>query len=141
METKKQDQKIIFGAAGLIVAIAAFLVIFNVFREKPVAGSKAITLEVVNQEMETSTYPVQTDAEYLRQAMEEAAAQGLTFDGEEGAYGFTLYTINGETHNWNEDGSYWAVFVNGEYGEHGIDSQPVEDGDVFRFEYTPSYSE
>lgn len=139
MDTKKPNRKIILGAAALVVAVAVFLVIFNVFREKPVAGSKAVTLEVLNQEQETSKYSVQTDAEFLRQVMEEA--ENFTFDGEEGEYGFTLYTVNGETHNWNVDGSYWAVYVNGEYGQYGIDSQPVEDGDVFRFEYTPPYSE
>ena len=135
METKKSNRKIIIGAAVLVVLIAAFLIIFNVLRDKPVKGSKSVTLEVLNQENQTSEYSVQTDAEFLRQAMEEA--EGFTFDGEEGQYGFTLFTINGETHDWNVDGSYWAVYVNGEYGQYGIDSQPVEDGDVFRFEYTP----
>lgn len=139
MESKGLNKKIIIGAAALIVMIAVFLIIFNVFREKPVQGSKSITLEVLNQEKQTSEYQVQTDAEFLRQAMEEA--KGFTFDGEEGDYGFTLFTINGETHNWNVDGSYWAVYVNGEYGQYGIGSQPVEDGDVFRFEYTPPYTE
>lgn len=139
METKKSSKKIIIGVAVLVVLIAAFLIIFNVFREKPVAGSKDVTLEVFNQESQTTEYQVQTDAEFLRQAMEEA--EGFTFDGEEGDYGFTLYTINGETHNWNVDGSYWSIYVNGEYGQYGVDSQPVADGDVFRFEYTPPYSE
>ncbi len=135
METKKTNRKIIIGAAILVVLIAAFLIIFNVLRDKPAKGSKSVTLEVLNQENQTSEYSVQTDAEFLRQAMEEA--EGFTFDGEEGQYGFTLFTINGETHDWNVDGSYWAVYVNGEYGQYGIDSQPVKDGDVFRFEYTP----
>lgn len=139
METKKLNKKIIIGVAAVVVLVAVFLIIFNMFREKPVAGSKAVTLEVMNQESQTTEYQVQTDAEYLIQAMEEA--DGLTFDGEEGDYGFTLYTINGETHNWNVDGSYWAIYVNGEYGQYGVDTQPVEDGDVFRFEYTPPYSE
>lgn len=138
METKKSNRKIIIGAAALVVLIAALLIIFNIFREKPVKGSKAITLEVLNQENQTSEYKVQTDAEFLRQAMEEA--KDFTFDGEEGEFGFTLYTINGETHNWNVDGSYWCVYVNGEYGMYGIDSQPVKDGDVYRFEYTPPYA-
>lgn len=138
METRKSNKKIIIGAAALVVLLAVFLIIFNVFREKPVKGSKAITLEVLNQENQTSEYKVQTDAEYLRQAMEEA--KDFTFDGEEGEFGFTLYTINGETHNWNVDGSYWSVYVNGEYGQYGIDSQPVKDGDVYRFEYTPPYT-
>lgn len=138
METRKSNKKIIIGAAALVVLIAALLIIFNVFREKPVAGNKAIVLEVLNQEGQTSEYKVQTDAEYLRQAMEEA--KDFTFDGEEGEFGFTLYTINGETHNWNVDGSYWAVYVNGEYAQYGIDSQPVKDGDVYKFEYTPPYT-
>lgn len=138
METRKSNKKMIIGATTLLVLIAAFLIIFNVFREKPVAGSKAITLEVLNQEGQTSEYKVQTDAEFLRQAMEEA--KDFTFDGEEGDFGFTLYTINGETHNWNVDGSYWCVYVNGEYGMYGIDSQPVKDGDIYRFEYTPPYT-
>lgn len=138
METRKSNRKMIIGAAALVVLIAALLIIFNVFREKPVAGNKAIILEVLNQEGQTSEYQVQTDAEFLRQAMEEA--KDFTFDGEEGDFGFTLYTINGETHNWNVDGSYWCVYVNGEYGMYGIDSQPVKDGDVYRFEYTPPYT-
>lgn len=134
MGAKKSNGRIIFGAAALVILIAVLLVIFNVFREKPVAGSKNITLEVFNREGQTTEYRVQTEAEYLRQVMEEA--EGFTFDGEEGDYGFTLYTINGETHNWNVDGSYWSVYVNGEYGQYGLDSQPVKDGDIFRFEYT-----
>lgn len=138
METKKSMKKVIIGVGTLVAVLAILLVIFNVFREKPVKGSKSITLKVLNEEKQTSEYQVQTDAEFLRQAMEEA--EGFTFDGEMEEYGYTLYTINGETHNWNVDGSYWAVFVNDEYGKYGIDSQPVEDGDVFRFEYTPPYS-
>ena len=54
MESKGLNKKIIIGAAALIVMIAAFLIIFNVFREKPVQGSKSITLEVLNQEKQTS---------------------------------------------------------------------------------------
>lgn len=135
MEKQKTNKKIMIGAAALVVALAAFLIIYSVFRQKPVEGSKSVTLEVLNQEKQTSTYEVKTDAEFLRQAMEEA--KDFTFDGEVGDYGFTLYTINGETHNWNVDGSYWAIYVNGEYAQNGIDSQPVKDGDVYRFAYTP----
>ncbi len=138
METKKTNKKVIIGAAVLVVLVAALLVIFSLFGAKPKAGSKAVTLEVVNQEQQTSSYEVQTDAEYLIQAMEEA--EGFTFDGETGDYGYTLFTINGETHDWNVDGSYWAIYVNGEYGNYGVDSQPVTDGDVYRFEYTPPYT-
>lgn len=131
---KKANGKMAVLAVVLVAMLAVFLVIFNVFREKPVEGSKTVTLEVLNQENQTSEYQVRTDAEFLRQAMEEA--EGFTFDGGDGA----VYTINGETHDWNVDGSYWAIYVNGEYGQYGIDEQPIKDGDVYRFEYTPPYS-
>lgn len=40
-------------------------------------------------------------------------------------YGLFVDTINGETANYNVDGSYWAAYVNGKYGQYGVDSQPV----------------
>ena len=27
--------------------------------------------------------------------------------------------------------TYWAIYVNGEYGQYGADSQPVNDGDEY----------
>ena len=88
----------------------------------------------VNKEAESTVYELSTDAEYLRQAMEEA--DGLTFDGEEGAYGFSVYTVNGETADFTVDSSYWSFYVNEEYCNYGIDSQPVMDGDAFQIIYT-----
>ena len=137
METKKANKKVIVAVVVLVALVAALLVVFNLFKEKPVEGSKAITLEVVNQESETKEYEVHTDAEYLLDAMKDA--KDLTFDGEPGDYGYSLFTINGETHDWNVDGSYWAIYVNGDYGNYSVDTQPGADGDVFRFEYTPPY--
>lgn len=134
-EEKKSNRKIIIGIVVLVALIALLAVIFFVFREKPVEGSKAVTIEVVNQEQDTSTYNVNTDAEYLRQAMEEA--DGLTFSGTESEYGMMVDTVNGETADYNVDGSYWAFYVNGEYCNYGIDSQPVLDGDTFTITYTP----
>ena len=37
--------------------------------------------------------------------------------------------------DYAEDGAYWAIYVNGAYGEYGADSQPVADGDAFSFIY------
>ena len=81
METKKTNKKLIAGIAALVVVIAILAVVFVVFREKPVEGSKSITIEVVNKSSESEKYELKTDAEYLRQAMEEA--EGLTFSGTE----------------------------------------------------------
>ncbi|MCI5954490.1 MAG: DUF4430 domain-containing protein [Lachnospiraceae bacterium] len=134
METKKTNKKLIAGIAALVVVIAILAVVFVVFREKPVEGSKSITIEVVNKSSESEKYELKTDAEYLRQAMEEA--EGLTFSGTESEYGLMVDTVNGETADYNVDGAYWAFYVNGEYCMYGIDTQPVEDGDAFSIVYT-----
>ena len=120
-EKKKINKKLIAGIAILAVLVAAFAIIFSVFRAKPVEGSKAITIEVVDKEQKSTVYDVKTDAEYLRQAMEEA--EGLEFSGTESEYGLMVDTVNGLTADFSVDGSYWGFFVNGKYCDYGIDSQ------------------
>lgn len=130
----KKSVKIALGVAGIIVLIGALIAVWMVFGAKPQAGAKAITIEVINSADESTLYELNTDAEFLRQAMDEA--EGLTYDGEEGEYGIMISTINGEVADYNVNGAYWGFYVNGEYCNYGIDTQPVLDGDAFVIEYT-----
>lgn len=131
---------VVLGLIALLGLVAAFAVTYSMFREKPEAteGAKSVTIEVVNKAQKTTRYEVNTDAGYLRQAMEEAGAKGLTFSGTESQYGMMVDTVNGEKTDYNVDGSYWAFYVNGEYCNYGIDTQPVDNGDVFSIRYTAS---
>lgn len=133
---KTSNKKVVIGVIVLAAVIALMAIAYNAFREKPVQGSKEITIEVVNKAKESTTYELKTDAEFLRQAMEEAKEQGLTFEGEETEYGLTISTVNGEKADFNTSSSYWGFYVNNEYCNYGVDTQPVEDGDAFRIEYT-----
>ena len=99
----------------------------------PEAGSKNITIEVKSADGSTTSYSVSTDADYLRQAMDEA--EGLTYSGTESEYGMMVEVVNGEQAIYAEDNAYWAFYVNGEYGQYGIDSQPVEDGATYSIVY------
>ena len=74
-EKKQMNKKALFGVIALVVVIALMGILYSVYREKPVAGSKSITIEVVNKAQESVVYKVKTDAEYLQQAMEEAEAR------------------------------------------------------------------
>ena len=131
---KKSSRKIVLGVGALALVIVLLAVVYSVFREKPVEGSKSVTIEVTGLESEKTEYKLKTDAEYLRQAMEEA--EGLTFSGQESEYGMMVDTVNGLTADYNVDGAYWSFYVNGEYCNYGIETQPVEDGDVFSIVYT-----
>ena len=131
MNNKKKN--IIFLVGFLCLTLLMAWVYFN-FSEKPVTGSKAITIEVINQAEEVTVYNIKTDAEYLRQAMQEA--EGLTFVGVEGPYGLMVNAVNGETADYNVNGAYWSFIVNGQYCNYGIDQQPVNDQDIFQIIYT-----
>ena len=65
-------KKVILGSGILVVLIVAMTLIWTNFREKPVEGSKTITIEVINKADKSKEYEVKTDSEFLRQAMEEA---------------------------------------------------------------------
>lgn len=128
-------KKVILGSGILVILIVAMALIWTNFREKPVEGSKGITIEVVNSKEESVVYELQTDVKYLEEAMNEAKEQGFTYEAEEGPYGLSVSVVNGEKADYNTDGAYWAFYVNGGYCNNGISTQPVEDGDAFEIVY------
>lgn len=131
---QKMNKKSLLGLGVLVAIIVVFVAIYCMFGAKGVAGEKNITIEVINKLQESTVYQVNTDAEFLREAMNEA--KGLTYVGEEGPYGLAISEINGEVADFTVDASYWAFYVNGDYCNYGIDQQPVKDGDAFQIIYT-----
>ena len=96
--------------------------------------TKNITIEVIDNEQKSTVYELNTDAEFLRDAMEEA--EGLEFTGTESEYGLMVESVNGVVADFSVDCSYWGFYVDGEYCMSGIDTQPVENGQAFQIIYT-----
>ena len=107
------------------------MVVWICLSPKAQEGSKTITLSVVYEDQHTDDYTIHTDAEYLKEAIEGT----VELDGEESEFGYTLYTVNGVTADFNTSSNYWAIYVNGEYGMYALDAQPVNDGDSFSLVY------
>ena len=120
-------------ALVLFVAVVGFFIIYTMFAPQPSEGAKAISIEVVDNANEISSYSLNTDATYLIDAMKEL--QHFTFSGYEGPYGLTVISINGISADWEKDNAFWCIYVNGEQGNYGVESQTVNDGDTFRFVY------
>ncbi|MCR4793357.1 MAG: DUF4430 domain-containing protein [Lachnospiraceae bacterium] len=152
MEKKKG---LIIGVIVLAVLVAAFIVVYNMTKPgsgnsgnqqvatgtsadsaEGTSGLKNITIEVKGSDGNTVSYAVSTEAEFLRQAMDEA--EGLTYSGTESDFGMMVEVVNGEQAIYAVDNAYWAFYVNGEYGQYGIDSQPVTDGDTYSIVYEPA---
>lgn len=131
----KQRGKKILGIVILVIVVATMALLYAKFREKPVEGSKNITIEVVNSEKKSEVYELKTDAQFLEQAMDEAKEQGFTYEANEGPYGLSVSKVNEERAVYETDDAYWGFYVNGEYCNYGISQQPVEDGDAFKIVY------
>ncbi|MDD4368194.1 MAG: DUF4430 domain-containing protein [Oscillospiraceae bacterium] len=113
----------------LFMLVAALLsAIWQYNRPQTSQGSKQITLEVDYGSGRQEQFNVRTDASYLK----EAAESVLELDGEASSYGFALYSVNGVQADFTTGSQYWAIYVNGQYGQYAIDQQPVADGDHFR---------
>lgn len=134
-QTVTGEKKKKTGIAVAVLCAAAVLlgVVYFVFAPKAVTGEKAVVIEVVDDKQETDVYRINTDAEYLRGAMEDA---GIEFSGTEGEYGLMVETVNGLYADYVEDKAYWAFYVGEEYCNYGVDLQPVEDGKTYRIVYT-----
>ena len=132
----KSNKKLLIGIAGFIVVIVALLAIYFRFSPASSAGAKDYTLIVVDDQGAEKEYTGSTDAEYLKGLMDELVADGdFSYEGTEADYGLFIESINGVTANFDADGAYWAIYVNGEYGQYGADSQPISDNDEFKFVY------
>ena len=91
--------------------------------------SVSFTFEVVFEDKATKSYNITTKKATVGEALVD---EGL-IEGEDGEYGLYVKTVCGETHVYEEDGKYWAFYINGEYGMTGVDKTYVEEGATYCF--------
>ena len=125
------NKKTILAVAALAVAAALMLGLWYFTRPEPQAGSKAIAVEVVHGDGSSRDFTCQTDAEYLGEVL---LAEGLA-EGEQGAYGLFITTVDGETAQ-DSLRQWWCITKGGKRVDTGADATPIADGD--RFELTLS---
>lgn len=136
MEKKTGNRKLIWAVVLLALAVAVFALVHGMNRPAPQQGTKAYSLTVVDDQGTEKAYSGKTDAEFLSGLMDELKEGGdFTYEASESDYGLFIESVNGLTASYDENGSYWAIYVNGEYGMYGADSQPVADGDSFSLVY------
>ena len=129
----KKNKGAIVALVGLLCVALVFGGLYFATRQGTAAGSKALTIEVVHGNGETKEFTIRTDAEYLGQALDEAAEIGVV--GEEGPYGLYIKTVDGEDAS-DADQTFWSVSLNGEALMVGADQQPINDGEHYELVLT-----
>lgn len=87
----------------------------------------AFKLEITFADGKTETLECKSEAKTLGEYLvEEKLVEGTTSE-----YGLMITTVKGEKHDFNEDGTYWAFYIDGEYASTGVDSTPIEEGKTY----------
>ena len=104
------------------------------FKPKTTAGEKEITVSVIHGSQEEKNFTYQTDAEYLREVLEENSLA----EGEESQYGLFITTVDGETADDSKQ-QWWCITKAGEQVNTSADQTPVQDGDQFELTLKEGY--
>ena len=92
-------------------------------------GKTEFAFRVTDKEGNSTEFIVCTDKTIVGEALLEA---GL-IEGEEGQFGLFVKKVNGIVADYDIDKTYWAFYVDGEYGMTGVDQTEIEEGRIYEF--------
>ena len=88
-------------------------------------GETSFLFNVVDPEGKESHFEIHTDEKTVGAAL---LSLGL-IAGEDSEYGLYVKTVN----DYDQDGKYWAFYVDGEYAATGVDSTDITAGATYTF--------
>ena len=92
-------------------------------------GETMFLFNVVDPDGKESSFEIHTDEKTVGAAL---LSLGL-IAGEDSEYGLYVKTVNGVTVDYDQDGKYWAFYVDGEYAATGVDSTDITAGATYTF--------
>lgn len=119
-------------AIALVVVIALAAGVWLMTRPETSQGEKNITFTIVNKDKTEEVIKIDTDAEFLADALVE---KGIIVYEPSGLY----TTIGGITADYNVDGGWWAVYEGGEMAPVGLNQLPIQDGGEYEAVYTTEF--
>ena len=108
---------------SLLLALAMVFVLTACGAKEEAPAADAVSFKVVVTDLEGN----ETAFEYTSSATsvgEALVTEGL-IEGHETEYGLYIDTVNGITADWDNDQTYWAFYINGEYATTGIDGTEI----------------
>ena len=87
----------------------------------------SFTLIIVDDQGNETTKTIETTRTIVGDALLD---EGL-LEGEESEYGMFITHVNGIYAEYNETGTYWAFYIDGEYAMTGVDQTNITDGATY----------
>lgn len=87
----------------------------------------SFTLVIVDDQGNETTKTIETTRTIVGDALLD---EGL-LEGEESEYGMFITHVNGIYAEYNETGTYWAFYIDGEYAMTGVDQTNITDGTTY----------
>lgn len=109
----------------LVAAMALLSVGCNDNNTPAPAGEKEFTLTVTHSDSSEKTFTVKSE----KQTVGEALLDEKLVDIEDGM----VFTVDGETVKFEDNGKYWAFYIGNEYAATGVDATNIEDGQTYAF--------
>lgn len=127
-----KNKKMMLALIAMVLVIAVMGAVFVATRPQAQAGGKQITITVVHGDGSSKEFVCATDEEYLGSVL---LSEGIA-EGVDGPYGLEIHSVDGEKASWEENQSYWALFIGEEYATTGADGVALTDGGEYSLVYT-----
>ena len=92
-------------------------------------GSTVFTFIAADLDGNETVFEIHTDQTTVGAALQQV---GL-IQGDEGAYGLYVKSVNGITLDYDTHGKYWAFYVNGGYAPSGVDQTEIKADETYAF--------
>ena len=133
MKNKSFKKNSILSLLVMLALLAAMALTFTSCAEQnqePTEVSEvSFTVEVTKADGTTKSFAIKTG----EKTVGDALIKEELISGEDGAYGWFITTIDGEYHKYEEDGKYWAFYINGAYAATGVSSTTPVEGAIYSF--------
>ena len=127
-----KNRKLWAGFLALVVVLGAMLGLWLGTRPETAEGRKTITVTVIHGDGSEKKFTYETDEEYLAAVLlEEDLVQG-----ESGEFGLMISAVDGETASWEENRSYWSIYIGDAYATTGADGIVLKDAGQYSLVYT-----
>lgn len=124
----------LFAGIVLIILCIAAGILYSSAKPKTELGEKEVAVVVVHGDDTKTDYTFHTDAEYLREVLEE----NDLIEGEDGPYGIFITVVDGEAADSTKQ-QWWCITKEGERVNTSADEAPVTDGCQYELTLTEGY--